>query len=303
MHILALIDEGVGGVGKGDEIGGNHDAALVHQLVERVLAVGAGLAPKDLAGVARDGRAVPADVLAVGLHGELLQVGRETVQILRVGQHGVRVGAEEIDVPDVHEAHERDDVLLERRVLEVLIDGAEARQELLEALGPQQLVHILALIDEGVGGVGKGDEIGGNHDAALVHQLVERVLAVGAGLAPKDLAGVARDGRAVPADVLAVGLHGELLQVGRETVQILRVGQHGVRVGAEEIDVPDVHEAHERDDVLLERRVLEVLIDGAEARQELLEALGPQRKPARNCWKRSGPRAMMSDRPTAESTE
>ncbi|VWM23872.1 Uncharacterised protein [Collinsella intestinalis] len=59
------------------------------------------------------------------------------MQVLRVGQHGVRVGAEEIDVPDVHEAHERDDVLLERRVLEVLIDGAEARQELLEALGPQ----------------------------------------------------------------------------------------------------------------------------------------------------------------------
>ena len=76
-------------------------------------------------------------MLAVGLHGELLQVGRETVQVLAVRQHGVALGTEEVDVPDVEEAHQRDGVVLERRVAEVLVDGMEALEELLEALGAE----------------------------------------------------------------------------------------------------------------------------------------------------------------------
>ena len=76
-------------------------------------------------------------MLAVGLHGELLQVGRETVQVLAVRKHGVALGTEEVDVPDVEEAHQRDGVVLERRVAEVLVDGMEALEELLEALGAE----------------------------------------------------------------------------------------------------------------------------------------------------------------------
>lgn len=109
----------------------------MQQLVEGMLAVGAGLAPEDLAGIGGHSAAVPADVLAVGLHGELLQVGRETVQILAVRKHGVALGAEEVDVPDVEQAHQRDGVALERRVAEVLVDGMEALEELLEALGAE----------------------------------------------------------------------------------------------------------------------------------------------------------------------
>ena len=76
-------------------------------------------------------------MLAVGLHGELLQVGRETVQVLAVRKHGVALGAEEIDVPDVEQAHQRDGVILERSIAEVLVDGVEALEELLEALGAE----------------------------------------------------------------------------------------------------------------------------------------------------------------------
>ena len=122
-----------------------------------------------------------------------------------------------------------------------------------------------------------------------MQQLIEGMLAVGAGLAPEDLTGVGGHGAAVPADMLAVGLHGELLQVGREAVQVLAVRQHGVALGTEEVDVPDIEQAHQRDGVVLERGVAEVLVDGVEA--------------SRNCWKRSGPSTTISDRPTAESTE
>ena len=167
----------------------------MQQLVEGVLTVGAGLAPEDLTGVGGHSAAVPADVLAVGLHGELLQVGRETVQILAVRQHGVALGAEEVDVPDVEQAHQRDGIILERRVAEVLVDGMEALEELLEALGAehddQRQAH------GGVDGVTAADPVpeaesvggidteglnllkcGGNGDEVLCHGL--GVLLIGA---------------------------------------------------------------------------------------------------------------------------
>ena len=76
-------------------------------------------------------------MLAVGLHGELLQVGREAVQVLAVRQNGMALGTEEVDVPDVEQAHQRDGVVLERRVAEILVDGMEALEELLEPLGTE----------------------------------------------------------------------------------------------------------------------------------------------------------------------
>ena len=94
--------------------------------------------------------------------------------------------------------------------------------------------------------VGHGDEVGRDQPGALVDQLVEGVLAVGPRLAPEHLAGLRGHRRAVVADALAVGLHGELLQVRREAVQVLRVRQHGVGRGAEEVHVPDVEQAHQR---------------------------------------------------------
>ena len=79
--------------------------------------------------------------------------------------------------------------------------------------------------------VGDGDEVRGDEPGALVDELVEGVLAVGARLAPEDLTGLSGHGAAVPAHGLAVGLHGELLEVGGEAVQVLGVGQDGVGAG------------------------------------------------------------------------
>ena len=122
------------GVGHRNEVRGDELGALVDELVEGVLAVGARLAPEDLSGLVGDGAAVAAHGLAVGLHGELLEVGGEAVQVLGVGQDGVRGGLEEVDVPDVEQAHEHGDVLSRGLGREVLVDGVEAGKEVTEVL-------------------------------------------------------------------------------------------------------------------------------------------------------------------------
>ena len=108
-------------------------------------------------------------------------------------------------------------------------------------------------------------------------QLVEGVLAVGAGLAPEDLAGLVGDGAAVAAHGLAVGLHGQLLQVRGEAVQVLGVGQDSVRVGAQEVRVPHVEQAHQQGHVLLGRGLGEVTVHRMETGKEVGEALGADR--------------------------
>jgi len=82
------------------EVAGHEARALVHQLVEGVLAVGARLAPDHRAGGVVDAAAVARHVLAVALHVALLEVGGEAVQVLVVRQQRVRLGAVEVGVPD-----------------------------------------------------------------------------------------------------------------------------------------------------------------------------------------------------------
>ncbi len=130
----------------------------------------------------------------------------------------------------------------------------------------------------------------GNEPRALVDQLVERVLAVGAGLAPVDRAGVVVDARAVERHVLAVALHRQLLQVGGEALQVLLVGQHGDRLRAEEVGVPDGEQAQQHRQVALERRGAEVLVHLVEAGEHRAEV-------------RRGRSASIVDRPIAESIE
>ena len=147
------------------------------------------------------------------------------------------------------------------------------RRSLGQVVGQEQLVDVHSPVLGGVSGVGHGDEVRGDELGALVNELVEGVLAVGARLAPEDLAGLGGHGAAVPAHGLAVGLHGELLEVGGEAVQVLGVGQDGVGAGLEEVDVPDVEQAHEHGDVLGRGLGGEVLVNGVEAGEEVGEVL------------------------------
>jgi hypothetical protein len=74
-----MVSERIQGFCEPDEIARNQLGALVDELVKRVLAVGARLAPVNRSCLVIDLHALECDVLAVALHGELLQVGRETL--------------------------------------------------------------------------------------------------------------------------------------------------------------------------------------------------------------------------------
>ena len=60
-------------------------------------------------------------------------------------------------------------------------------------------------------------------------------------------------------------------------MQVLRVGQDSVRVGAQEVRVPHVEKAHEQGHVLLGLRLDEMAVHRVEACEEVSEALGANR--------------------------
>ena len=141
-----------------------------------------------------------------------------------------------------------------------LADGQELRFHLFLALAEgqglglgevvgQQLGMVIA---DGVVADGRGQEIARDQLGALVHQLVEGVLAVGARLTPDDGAGLVVDLVAVAIHVLAVGFHVALLEVGGEAVHVLVVGQDGLGFGAVEVVVPDTDQGQQHGNVLLE---------------------------------------------------
>ena len=77
LHLVVL---------EAQELDGNNVCALMQELIEGVLAVGAGLAEDDRAGHIVNRFAEAVDGLAVGLHVELLQVCREAGQSLGIRQ-------------------------------------------------------------------------------------------------------------------------------------------------------------------------------------------------------------------------
>jgi hypothetical protein len=79
--VLVLLD-GVVALRSQDEVSGDELRALVEKLVERVLCVGGGLAEYDGTSGVLDVVAAAGDGLSVRLHGQLLEVGGEAVQVL-----------------------------------------------------------------------------------------------------------------------------------------------------------------------------------------------------------------------------
>ena len=86
-----------------DELHGHDVAPLVDHLEERMLAVGAGLAPDHGRGGKRQRLAMRVHALAVALHLQLLQVGRQAAQAMAVGRHAAAGEAVEVAVPQVQQ--------------------------------------------------------------------------------------------------------------------------------------------------------------------------------------------------------
>ena len=112
-----------------DEVAGNEPSPLVNQLIEGVLAVGSRLAPVDRRGLVSDGRPVEGDVFAVAFHRQLLEIGREALEILFVGEHRDSLRAEEVVVPQGQQAHQHRQVLLERGGAKMLIHLVETGEQ------------------------------------------------------------------------------------------------------------------------------------------------------------------------------
>lgn len=117
-----------------NEVGRDKLGALVEQLEETVLGIGGRLAKQDGAGGVLDVFSRASDRLAIALHGKLLQIGRESVQVLVEGSHQMSLGTEEVTVPDTQQATQDRDVLLQGSFAEVLVHSVSTGQELVEVV-------------------------------------------------------------------------------------------------------------------------------------------------------------------------
>src|SRR5258708_14607563 len=104
-----------------DKITRDQSCSLVNQLVERVLAVRTWFAPIDWP--SRVGSLGPTERngFPVALHLQLLQVGREPLEVLLVRQYRNSFGTEEIVVPHRQKAQEDRQVALEGRAAKMLV--------------------------------------------------------------------------------------------------------------------------------------------------------------------------------------
>ena len=275
---VVMAAEWVERLGKCDEVAGDEAGALVDELVEAVLAVGAGFAPVDRTRVGIHMVAIEFHMLAVALHGELLEVGGEAFQVLVVGQDGDGLRAVEVVIPQGQEAVEDGDVLLKGRGAEVLVHRMESGEHFAEVVRAEGDhvgeadggIHRIAAPypipeAEHVGGVdaklgdllgvcGNGDEVLGD-GGFVTTETGERPLAgrggIGHGLQRgKSLGGndEERFGR-----VKVVGGLGEVGAVhigdeseGERAVGVVAqgfVGHHGPEIRAADADVDDVFNA------------------------------------------------------------
>src|SRR5579863_1658117 len=83
-----------------NEVARDQPRSLVDQLIERVLPIRARLAPINRPGVIANFFAPERDMLAIALHGELLKIRREALEVLLVGQYRDGLRIEEVRVPD-----------------------------------------------------------------------------------------------------------------------------------------------------------------------------------------------------------
>mmetsp|Transcript_73394 Transcript_73394/g.174967 ORF Transcript_73394/g.174967 Transcript_73394/m.174967 type:complete len:218 (+) Transcript_73394:505-1158(+) len=141
--------------------------------------------------------------------------------------------------------------------------------------------HRLTIQADGILGGLKADEVCRNH-SALVHELVEGVLAIGARLPEVDRTCGHCAFLAVHLHALAVALHVQLLDMRHKAHQRLAVRQHGTALVAQAGGIPNCQQPQDRRQVLLQGRGLEVHVHGTGAAEELLHHLEAVLKGQRN---------------------
>src|SRR5260370_27431542 len=114
---------------KRDEITRDQSSPLVNQLVERVLTVGTWFAPIDWPSRIVYLGPIERNVFTVALHRQLLQIGREPLEVLLVRQYRNSFGTEEIVVPHRQQAQEHGQVALEGGGTKMLIHFVKTVEE------------------------------------------------------------------------------------------------------------------------------------------------------------------------------
>lgn len=117
-----------------EEVGGNELGALVKKLEETVLGVGGGFTEQDRAGGVFNIVTRAGDGLSIALHGQLLEVGGESVEVLVKWSNQVSLSAKEVAVPDTQKTSNDGNVFLQRSLAEVLVQGLSTGQELVEVV-------------------------------------------------------------------------------------------------------------------------------------------------------------------------
>src|SRR4029077_417794 len=110
------------------EVARNESRSLMDQLVKRMLAVGSRFTPVNRTGIAGDFASIKCDVFAVALHRQLLEISRESFQVLLVRKDRYGRCAEEVVVPNSQQPHQNRQVAFKGRCAEVLVHLVEAVQ-------------------------------------------------------------------------------------------------------------------------------------------------------------------------------
>ena len=135
QHALMLSTfDRVVGLSCHNEIGRDELGPLVKELEERVLGVGSWLTEENGAGCIFDVVTSGCDGLAVRLHGQLLEICGEAVEVLIEWRNKVSLGSKEVRVPDRQKTADDWDVLLQWSLQEVLIHGVCTGQELVKVI-------------------------------------------------------------------------------------------------------------------------------------------------------------------------
>ena len=106
----------------------------MNQLIERMLAVSAGLTPNDWASLVRNWVTVTIHIFTVRLHISLLEISWETVHVLVIWQNRFGFCTKEIVIPDANQCELYWQILLNRRIGKMLVHGMSAAQQLFEII-------------------------------------------------------------------------------------------------------------------------------------------------------------------------
>ena len=169
-----LLVEAVAGLDRGDELDGHEMSALVEELEDGVLGVGADPAPGDWRGRPAGGRAVELHRLAVRFHLQLLEIGRQQAQALVIGEDGAGPGAADVGVITVGEGGEDGRVFEQGREAEMAVHRRRALEQGLERVPAERQRGGKA--DRRPERVAAADALGEGQDPGLVDPELERPL-------------------------------------------------------------------------------------------------------------------------------